>query len=115
MNRYWHSQKATDRTIVCRGELQKEYPEMSDETPDIHARLDELGEKIKAHRAKLELHGLFAQEHKITEKELHDRWKELKSEIDAQAHDTDTAHKKADLLQRLFLKWVDMVDLDYKS
>ncbi|MBW8638559.1 hypothetical protein K1W69_15285 [Hoeflea sp. WL0058] len=88
---------------------------MSEDSNDIHSRIKALGDRIKAHREKLELHGLFARDHQITEKELHSRWSELKSEVESQTHDHETAHKKADWLHKSIMKWVDAVDLDYKA
>ncbi len=88
---------------------------MAGTNADLHARIDELDGKIKAQMAKLELHGLFAREHQITEKELRALWAELQSEIHAQMHDDEVLHGKADWLQQEIFKWVSAVDLNYKA
>ncbi len=88
---------------------------MTDKNADLRVRLDELDAKIKAQKAKLELHGLFAHEHQITERELRARWAELQAQLQAQTQDEKTLYGKVDWLQKEILKWVAATDLNYEA
>jgi len=82
---------------------------------DIHSRLKSLDKAIKAHKAKLELHGIFNKDHHLTEKNIRDRWNELQREIKSELHDDKSLHSKADWLHGKIIKWIASTDLDFKS
>jgi hypothetical protein len=80
----------------------------------VDARLNKLGAAIAAFRSKLELHGMFDEGHKITEKALKDRLQEVESEVQSRTVSGDQASDKASWLEHEMEKWVSSTDLDFK-
>jgi len=87
---------------------------MEKEQLDIRARLKFLETSIKDFRHKLELHGLFSADHKITEKELQDRLRILRSEVDKTGGGI-AADSTAGTLEKAIRRWVASTDLEYKA
>jgi len=86
---------------------------MENEQLDIRARLKNLEASIKDFRHKLELHGLFSPDHKITEKELQDRLQILRSEVEKTGGGV-AANSTAGTLEKAVRHWVVSTDLEYK-
>jgi len=87
---------------------------MEKELPDIRARLQFLETSIKDFRHKLELHGLFGSDHKITEKELQDRLQMLRSEVDKTGGGI-AADSTAGTLEKAIRRWIASTDLEFKA
>lgn len=87
---------------------------MNSQAKDISNRLSELETAIDGFRHKLELHGLFDADHKVTEAELRERLAALRKTA-ASSADHQQAHSDASALEAALNRWVNGTDLEYKS
>jgi hypothetical protein len=88
---------------------------MSDDDKNaVDERLSKLGKAVAAFKSKLELHGLFHEGHKITEKELTNRLREVEAQVQNRTLSGEHAKKKAGFLEHELEKWVSSTDIDFK-
>jgi hypothetical protein len=80
---------------------------------DVGARLAKLESAINGFRHKLELHGLFSADHKVTETELRERLEALRKRA-ATSKDHQETHSQASALEAALNRWISGTDLEFK-
>ena len=78
-------------------------------------RLQALNGRIKEFRDKLEHHGIYDDNHEMTEKNLKARLAEVEQEVQDRTGTGEDASTKVGWLERELEKWVVATDFDYKS
>ncbi len=78
-------------------------------------RLLALNGRIKEFRDKLEHHGIYDDNHEMTEKNLKARLDEVEQEVQNRTGSGEDASTKVGWLERELEKWVVATDFDYKS
>jgi predicted nucleic acid-binding Zn-ribbon protein len=78
-------------------------------------RLLALNGRIKEFRDKLEHHGIYDDNHEMTEKNLKARLAEVEQEVQNRTGSGEDASTKVGWLERELEKWVVATDFDYKS
>ncbi len=81
----------------------------------VTARLLALNGRIKEFRDKLEHHGIYDDNHEMTEKNLKARLAEVEQEVQNRTGSGEDASTKVGWLERELEKWVVATDFDYKS
>lgn len=87
---------------------------MTDDKKAIDERLAQLGKAVASFRSRLELHGLFDEGHKITEKELTKRLREVEAQVQNRTLSGEHAKEKTGFLEREMEKWISSTDIDFK-
>jgi hypothetical protein len=82
---------------------------------DVAERLQTLNGRIEAFRQKLEHHGIYDDNHEMTEKNLKARLSEVEQEVENRIGTGPDAKKKVGWLEHELEKWVVATDFDYKS
>ena len=78
-------------------------------------RLLALNGRIKEFRDKLEHHGIYDDNHEMTEKNLKARLAEVEQEVQNRTGSGEDASTKVGWLERELEKWVVATDFDYNS
>ena len=86
---------------------------MNTQPEDIGTRLSGLESAIDGFRHKLELHGLFRADHKVTETELRERLEMLRKSP-ATSTDHQEIHAQASALEAALNRWINGTDLEFK-
>jgi hypothetical protein len=94
----------------------KEYPDMNEQDrKSVTERLQALDGRIKEFRHKLEHHGIYDDNHEMTEKNLKLRMNEVEQEVANRIASGEEAREKVGWLEKQLEKWVVSTDFDYKS
>jgi predicted nucleic acid-binding Zn-ribbon protein len=78
-------------------------------------RLQALNGRIKEFRDKLEHHGIYDENHEMTEKNLKARMADVEQEVKDRIGSGEETRDKVSWLERELEKWVVATDFDYKS
>ena len=81
----------------------------------VSERLRALSGRIKEFRDKLEHHGIYDDNHEMTEKNLKARMTKVEQEVQSRTGSGQDAEKKVGWLEHELERWVVSTDFDYRS
>lgn len=81
----------------------------------VSEHLRALSGRIKEFRDKLEHHGIYDDNHEMTEKNLKARMTEVEQEVQNRTGSGQDAEKKVGWLEHELERWVVSTDVDYRS
>ena len=80
---------------------------------ELSNKLEDIGNQIEKAKKKLHHHGIFSNEHQVTQGELNARYRELEAELNSEVDSLEKHHKHINELESSLLNWMNSIDFDF--